>query len=66
VTPEAYRSALTALDLSQARLARLLKVDKTTANRWAQGHTTIPGGTSLLLWCVTNGRVTIDELESVE
>lgn len=47
--PEAFRAALAALDLTQARLGRLLGVDKMTPNRWATGVRPIPRTVELLL-----------------
>ena len=49
MTPDAYRAALARLDMSQARLSRLLDHNKQTTNRWAQGTRPIPRSVELLL-----------------
>ena len=42
MTPDEYREALEALDLTQAGAARLLGVDDRTSRRWACGERDIP------------------------
>jgi transcriptional regulator with XRE-family HTH domain len=49
VTPERYRRTLAALEISQARLARILEMDKNTPNRWATGAVPVPKAVELLL-----------------
>jgi transcriptional regulator with XRE-family HTH domain len=49
MTPEAFRAALAALGMSQARLARILEMDKTAPHRWATGLRPVPKAVELLL-----------------
>lgn len=49
MTPEEYKAALAALDLSQVGAAKLLGVDERTSRRWALGERAIPGSVSLAL-----------------
>jgi len=63
MTPKAYREALAALGMSQARLGRLLACDKATPNRWAMGTAPVPRAVELLLLALCAGRLTIDDLE---
>lgn len=60
-----YRETLARLGLSQARLGRLLELDKNTANRWAMGSVPVPKAVALLLLLMASGEVTIDELEAL-
>jgi transcriptional regulator with XRE-family HTH domain len=63
MTPEHFRSTLSALGITQARLGRLLCLDKNTANRWATGSAPIPRAVALLLRLVEDGHVSIVALE---
>lgn len=65
MTPTDYRATLKAAGLSQARLSRLLDVDKGTPNRWAMGSRAVPRAVALLLILLASGRVTVDELEAL-
>jgi len=65
MTAKHYRETLEAIGLSQARLGRLLSLDKATPNRWAQGTAPVPQAVALLLMLVASGRVTLDELEAL-
>lgn len=49
MTADEYRAALAALGLSQARLGRILGLDKSTPNRWAMGTGEVPSAVVLLL-----------------
>ncbi len=42
MTPTAFAAALSDLDLSQARFARLTGVHVTTVSRWATGELAVP------------------------
>lgn len=64
MTAADYRATLAALDLSQARLGRLLRLDKSTPNRWATGAAPVPRSAELLLRLLASGRVTLGELET--
>ena len=66
MTPDEYRQTIASLRLSQARLGRLLGVDKGTPSRWATGASTIPGAVALLLRAMRAGKVTADELEALQ
>jgi DNA-binding transcriptional regulator YiaG len=50
-----FRAAVKRLRLSQAALARLLKVNVRTARRWASGESTVPEPIALLLACWLRG-----------
>ncbi len=65
MTPDSFRETLAGLGLSQARLGRLLGVDKMTPSRWATGDAPIPRAVELLLWAMAEGGVTLAELEAV-
>lgn len=49
MTPDAFRSELTRLGLTQAGAARFLKMDPRQLRRWAKGETPIPHAVELLL-----------------
>ena len=49
MTPEAFRSSLAALSLSQRRAAWLLEVNERTVRRWASGAVPIPGAVRVVL-----------------
>jgi hypothetical protein len=51
MTAPQFRAALRRLDLSQRRLALLLKMDPKTTNRWARGTSPIPEYIPLLFAC---------------
>lgn len=42
MTPDEYREAIEALELTQAGAARLLGIDERTSRRWACGERDIP------------------------
>lgn len=63
MTPDEYRVSMARLRLSQARLGRMLGVDKGTPSRWASGASTVPGSVALLLRSMVAGYVTPDQLE---
>lgn len=65
MTPTDYRNTLAALGISQARLARLVKVNKDTPTNWGQGRTEIPGAVETLIKALVSGLVTIDQLEAL-
>lgn len=65
MTPAQFRATLTALNLSQARLGRLLKVNKDTPTNWATGRSEIPGAVALLLELLARGTVTVEDLEAL-
>lgn len=65
MTADDYRATLAALGLSQARLSRLLKVDKATPNRWALETAPIPRAVELLLRALASGRLTVEDLEAL-
>jgi DNA-binding transcriptional regulator YiaG len=46
-----FRAAVKRLRLSQAALARRLKVNVRTARRWASGESAVPEPIALLLTC---------------
>jgi len=43
MTPEEFNLTLQELGMSQAQLARHFELSSVTVNRWARGHTAIPG-----------------------
>lgn len=49
MTQTDFTAALDALGMTQARLARLLDLDKNTPNRWAKGLARIPKPVEVLL-----------------
>ena len=51
MTPTQLRTTITRLQLSQRRLARMLKVDVRTVTRWVAGDAPIPEAVHLLLEC---------------
>lgn len=65
MTPDDFRASLKAAGLSQARLGRLLDLDKATPNRWAMGSASVPVAVAMLLKLLASGRVTVDELEAL-
>lgn len=65
MTPTDYRNTLAALGISQARLGRLVKVNKDTPTNWAKGNTEVPGAVALVLRALAAGIVTIDQLEEL-
>lgn len=60
-----FRSQMAALGMSQARLVRLLNLNKDTVSRWAVGEREPPRAVMLLLRLIESGRVTIEELEGL-
>jgi hypothetical protein len=64
MTSADYRATLAALGISQARLSRLLCVDKGTTTRWAY-NTRVPEAVALLLRLMMNGTVPIEYLETI-
>ncbi len=65
MTPAEYRTALSALGITQARLGRLCKVNKDTPTNWGKGRTEIPRSVALLLRAVEAGLVTFEQLEAL-
>ena len=69
MTPTDYRNTLAALGISQARLGRLVKVNKDTTTNWAKGgakgNSEVPGAVALILRALSAGLVTIDQLEAL-
>lgn len=65
MTPTDYRNTLAALGISQARLSRLVKVNKDTPTNWAMGRTEIPGAVALILYALSAGLVTVEQLEAL-
>lgn len=61
----AFRSQMAALGMSQARLVRLLNLNKDTVSRWGVGQREPPRAVMLLLRLIETGRVTIEELEGL-
>lgn len=66
MTPNQFRSALSRLDLSQVRAAKLLGADERTARRWAAGDRGIPPTAEILLRLMLAGKVTADDIEQVK
>jgi len=57
MTPDEYREALEALDLTQAGAAKLLGVDDRTSRRWACGERDIPPpAVRFLRYLIATGR----------
>lgn len=65
MSPTDYRNTLAALGISQARLGRLLGVNKDTPTNYAKGRTEIPGAVEKLLKALSSGLITIDQLEAL-
>lgn len=65
MTPTTYRATLSDLGLSQARLGRLLGVNKDTPTNWGKGDAEIPRAVALLLGLMAAGTVTIEGLEAI-
>lgn len=65
MTPVDYRATLATLGISQARLGRLLSVNKDTPTNWSKGNTEIPTAVALLLELMARGDVSIDQLEAL-
>ena len=65
MAPAEYRNTLAALGISQARLGRLLKVNKDTPTNYGKGHTEIPKAVALLLRAMSAGLVSIETLEGL-
>ena len=66
MTPTRFKAALTAAGLSQARLARLIKVNKDTPTNYASGRHEIPGAVAIVVELLASGKVTIEELEGLD
>lgn len=66
MTAKDFRATLDGLGLSQARLGRLLRVDKATPNRWAKGLVAVPASVALLLRLLDSGAVDLEALEKLE
>ena len=64
MTPAQFRATLTAVGLSQARLSRLLKVNKDTPTNWAKGNTEVPHAVAILLGLLAKGVVSVEDLEA--
>jgi transcriptional regulator with XRE-family HTH domain len=65
MTPEEYRAALEALDLTQAQAAKLMEVDERTSRRWALGERAIPGSVSLALELMQSQQPKAERLDAV-
>lgn len=65
MAPADFRRTLKGLHVSQARLARLLNLNKQTPTRWMNGEHPIPREVELIVKLLAAGRVTIDELEAM-
>ena len=65
MTPDQYLATLSELGITQARFSRLLDVDVNTSWRWGKGLRPVPRYVELLLFTLTSGWVTVDELEAV-
>lgn len=65
MTPEEYRAALDALDLTQAQAAKLMGVDDRTSRRWALGERAIPGSVSLALELMLGQQPKTERLDAV-
>lgn len=65
MTPADYRNSLAALGITQARLGRLLRVNKDTPTNWSKGKTEIPIAVALLLKSMVAGALTIEGLEAL-
>lgn len=65
MTAPDFRATMAALGISQARLNRLLKLDKNTANRWSTGLAPVPQAVALLLTLIALGRVTMADIENL-
>lgn len=66
MTPTQFRATLKTLNLSQARLGRLLGVNMDTPTNWAKGNTAVPSAVVLLLELMARGVVTIEDLEAIK
>ena len=65
MTARQYRETLARLGLSQARLARLLDLDKGTPNRWAMGSVAVPRAVAMLLGALERKWLTLEQLEGL-
>ena len=57
MTKDEFRETLKSLELTQAELARLLKVRPLTVNRYAQGHSPVPYTIELILQLLLNPNI---------
>jgi transcriptional regulator with XRE-family HTH domain len=64
MNPAQFRATLTATGLSQAQLARLLKVNRNTPTNWAKGNTEVPHAVAILLDLLARGGVSVEDLEA--
>lgn len=62
MTPEEYRTAYSALGLTQAGVARLLGVDERTSRRWATGEREVPPPVARFLSFLVLSEITADEV----
>lgn len=65
MSPITYCAVLKHVGLTQARLARLLKVNPHTTSKWACGHAPIPHAVALLLAAMNGGYLNADDLETL-
>lgn len=49
MTPDAFRDALSRLNLTQVKAADLFEVTNRTVNRWATGRLAVPGAVEMAL-----------------
>ncbi len=66
MSPATFRATLKGLHISQARLARLLDLNKQTPTRWMNEEHPVPREVEIIVLLLASGRVTIDELEALE
>jgi len=68
MTPNQIRATIARLGVSQSQLARLLRTDVRTVQRWVDRKRPIqpPRSVELMLWLVLTGKLTFEDLEVAE
>ena len=62
----AYRNAIKALGLSQARAGEFFEVGQATSPRWARGVTPIPAAVRKLLKVMIKHGLTVEDVERLD
>lgn len=65
MTHDQLNAALADLDLSQARLAKIVGAEKGTVNRWTKGHQRIPHAVAIIVSMLTARIVRPEFLEGL-
>lgn len=66
MTAKQFQAAIDRLGLSQLGAARLFKADGRTARRWALGERTVPETVAILLRLMLLGKITAEDIETLD